>query len=151
MRQGMRARYDFFKVKGYITEFVNEYSVFDERYPSNFTYFGERWESIEQAYNNMKEDSFNESQKLNLMGNILYAFYKQNDVAAAMLISTKDMWLEKKVKNHDNFWHNCTCAECFLDMGENNYGRLLMEIRDRLIWERKPYFKGKKNWVKKYF
>jgi predicted NAD-dependent protein-ADP-ribosyltransferase YbiA (DUF1768 family) len=89
--------------------------------------------------------------KLNLMGQIIYFCFKQNDAAAAELISTQDYWIENRVANHDNFWHNCKCKDCFCEAGNNYYGRLLMEVRDRFIWEKKPKKINKKRWNIKYF
>ena len=142
-------RYDFLKINGRIDSFTNEYECFDMNYQTEFTYFGSKWSSVKQAYDSLIEEGFDTHRKLNLMGNILYHCYKQNDDMAAVLLNTKAMWLQNTVKNHDNFWHNCVCIECFTELGENYYGRLLMEVRDRLIWEKKTT--GNKRWAKRYF
>ena len=142
-------KYNYFNIKGHINSFTEEYEIFDENYNCEFIYFGDKWNSVLEAYKAKVEDNFTKSQKLKLMGNILYSFYLQNDKAAAILLSTKEMWLEKKVKNHDNFWHSCNCADCFFDSGNNYYGKLLMEIRDYLIWKNKRTV-GRKAWESKY-
>lgn len=55
-----------------------------------------------------------------------------------------DPVLKEKLKNtldseivdnnlyHDNFWGNCTCKKCKDIVGKNNYGKLLMEVRNEL-------------------
>lgn len=144
-----RIRYDFLKIEGRVDSFTNEYECFNIDYPHTFTYFGSTWSSAKEAYDNLVEEGFNDGRKIHLMGNILYNCFKQNDASAAVLLSTKKQWIEVTVKDHDNFWHNCSCIECFTESGHNYYGRLLMEVRDRLIWENKP--NGNKRWKARYF
>lgn len=141
-----------FKVenKGFITSF-KQHPHLEPYYTHKFQYFGSKWNSVREAYENLEETDFDTSKKLNLMGKILYACFSQNPDAAEELISTKDMWIEKKVTTHDNFWHNCKCPNCFFENGDNYYGRLLMEVRERLIWERKPKARNKKRWKVRYF
>lgn len=136
------------ETKGFITSF-KDYPHLEPLYTHQFTYFGSKWNSVREAYDNLEKENMTTSNKLNLMGRILYACYLQNPDAAAELISTQDMWIEKKVTTHDNFWHNCKCLNCFLEEGHNYYGRLLMEVRDRLIWEKKG--KNKRHWELQYF
>jgi predicted NAD-dependent protein-ADP-ribosyltransferase YbiA (DUF1768 family) len=140
------------KIEGHIYSFTDEYECFNINYPANFTYFGGKWKSIEEAYNSLVEDDFNTHRKLNLMGNIIYQCYKQNNDMAAVLLKTQKMWIQNSVKNHDNFWHNCTCFDCFTEDGNNYYGRLLMEVRDRILWESKlNKHAASKRWNAKYF
>lgn len=146
---------EFFRVsktetKGFINSF-KQHPHLEPLYTHKFNYFGSQWNSVQEAYDSLEEITMNDHRKINLMGQILYACFKQNNDAAAELISTKNMWIEKKVSSHDNFWHNCKCAECFFENGNNYYGRLLMEVRDRLIWENLPSAKNKKRWNIKYF
>ena len=82
-------RYDFLKINGRIDSFTNEYECFDMNYQTEFTYFGSKWSSVKQAYDSLIEEGFDTHRKLNLMGNILYHCYKQNDDMAAVLLNTK--------------------------------------------------------------
>ena len=151
MPRPVRLLYDFLNIKDYIFKFEGDYHCFDESYPLNFSYFGSQWHSIKEAYDNLVESNFNDSRKIHLMGEIIYTCFSQNESQAKILKSTEEIWLEKKVTNHDNFWHNCSCKECFLEESTNYYGRLLMEVRDRLIWEGKREKVNKKRWHQRYF
>ena len=145
-----RVRFHKEVIKGYISSFEN-YPLLNPMTSINFTYFGHQWETIIQAYNALSQGKEKDSDKIKLMGNILYSFFLQNEVARNELFSTKQMWIENKVDNHDNFWHNCKCPKCFIEQGLNYYGRLLMEVRDRLIWEEKPKHNSSKRWQVRYF
>lgn len=152
MPRERRIRYDFMKIEGQINHFVGEYAYLDPNYPAEFIYFGGKWKSIQDAYDNLTEENFDTHRKLKLMGNIIYQCYKQNDAMAAELLKTKKMWIQNIVKNHDNFWHNCACFDCFTEDGDNYYGRILMEVRDRFIWENNPTkHAASKRWKAKYF
>jgi ribA/ribD-fused uncharacterized protein len=49
------------------------------------------------------------------------------------LLQTKNINLIEGNYWHDNFWGNCTCQKCTHIAGQNNLGKLLMEIRTELI------------------
>lgn len=144
-------RIDFIKINGRITSFTNEYDFLAPTYNIEFNYMGSHWISIQQAYNSLVEENFNTHRKLMLMGNIIYSCYSQNEELTQKLLSTKTAWLQNSVKNHDNFWHNCNCSDCFMENGENYYGRLVMEVRDYIIWQRKRKTKTSKRWALRYF
>lgn len=145
-----RIRHHRVRTKGFITTF-KEHPHLEPYYTHKFNYFGSKWNSVNEAYEGLEEPEMSTQKKLNLMGKILYACFSQNSDAAAELLTTKDIWIEKKVTTHDNFWHNCKCPECYLTEGNNYYGRLLMEVRHRLLWEKSPNNKYKKTWKPKYF
>lgn len=48
-----------------------------------------------------------------------------------MLLSTGDVAIIEGNYWHDNFYGQCTCEKCF-GKGENNLGKLLMQIRSEL-------------------
>ncbi|MHA1815237.1 MAG: NADAR family protein [Candidatus Heimdallarchaeaceae archaeon] len=49
-----------------------------------------------------------------------------------LLLSTGDSELIEGNFWHDNFWGNCICSECKNIEGQNNLGKLLMELREIL-------------------
>ena len=53
-----------------------------------------------------------------------------------MLLSTGDMELTEGNWWHDNFWGVCTCNKC--KDGENNLGKILMDIRLNLKQKTRP-------------
>jgi ribA/ribD-fused uncharacterized protein len=55
---------------------------------------------------------------------------------AEMLLSTGDMELTEGNWWHDNFWGVCTCNKC--KDGENNLGKILMDIRLNLKQKTRP-------------
>lgn len=144
--------HDCMKISGELNSFSGEYECLDPNYQSEFNYFGSKWKSVQEAYDSLSEDSFSEHHKVTLMGRILYSYFKQDENKIKILLSTKHAWIQLKEQNHDNFWHNCDCKDCFFEEGKNYYGRLLMEIRERFVWERKMISPNKKSkWKVKYF
>ena len=154
MARHARIRYDFLKFEGVISDF-SEYVEFLPEQVASFNYFGTKWNSVKEAYDALLIEKYNgnatDKEKIHLMGNILYNRFNQNESDKEKLLSTKKKWLELKVHDHDNFWNSCCCAECLLEGKQNNYGRLLMEVRDRIIWEQRPYKVTKKRWNVRYF
>jgi predicted NAD-dependent protein-ADP-ribosyltransferase YbiA (DUF1768 family) len=51
------------------------------------------------------------------------------------LLSTKNLDIVQSNHHHENKWGACWCGECE-GKGENQYGRLLMKIRDEIIAEK---------------
>ena len=49
-----------------------------------------------------------------------------------LLLETKKKILTEGNNWHDNIWGNCTCTKCKEIPGQNNLGKLLMEIRKEL-------------------
>ena len=50
----------------------------------------------------------------------------------AMLLATGDAVLIEGNTHHDNFWGNCTCRRCVEIEGQNQLGKLLMQVREEL-------------------
>lgn len=136
--------------KGFITSF-EEHDYLSPTFRSEFIYMGEKWQCIGEAYDCLAEEGISDSEKIRIMGNIIYHFFKQKPFLAERLIGTKGLWIGPQVKNHDLFWFKCCCPNCFTEMSFNYYGRLLMEVRDRLIWENKEKRYNSRKWVKRYF
>ena len=143
------AGYDYNIIKGYILSF-DEYECLSPTFHSQFNFFGEPRQSIMEAYECLEKDTMSTSDKIHLMGDIMFAFFKQKPLVVNKLCSTEGYWIEPSVKDHDNFWFSCGCVECFDKEKPNYYGRLLMEIRDYLLWEQKPKQKKARGWKKHY-
>lgn len=74
-----------------------------------------------------------ESVKYNLMVDVCYAKFSQNQPLKEKLLSTGDAYLiENTTGWHDNIWGNCDCEKCKTIEGKNLLGKALMEVRERL-------------------
>jgi ribA/ribD-fused uncharacterized protein len=58
------------------------------------------------------------------------------------LLQTKNYNLIEGNYWHDNFWGNCTCPKCTEIPGQNNLGKLLMQIRTELVNKPEDSFAG---------
>lgn len=144
--------YKQIKFKGIINSFDNEYEYMSLDHISSFTYMGENYQTINEAYTAMKNLYKDKINSLKVMQEIIYSKYVHNLDLKEKLMATEDIWIALQVKDHDNYWHNCTCSECFLEQGENYYGRILMEIRDKFIYDRSKERKyTHRKWIPKYF
>jgi hypothetical protein len=70
------------------------------------------------------------SEKLQIMRHVLYLKFFQNHDLREQLIATGDEIIVESNHWHDNYWGNCECEKCVNKHGENNLGRLLMEVRE---------------------
>lgn len=59
-----------------------------------------------------------------------------NPELKAKLLATGDQHLEEGNTWHDNFWGVCHCERCQDKVGQNNLGKLLMELRKELKEEK---------------
>ena len=73
-----------------------------------------------------------ESVKTNIMYEICYAKFSQNEDLKTKLLATGDEYLEEGTYWHDNCWGNCYCEKCVGIIGENRLGVILMKIRGEL-------------------
>lgn len=55
-----------------------------------------------------------------------------NEYLKKKLLATGDAELIEGNYWHDNFWGNCSCPKCVNIEGENNLGKILMQIREEL-------------------
>ncbi len=69
--------------------------------------------------------------KINIMKKLLHKKFMYPELRNLLLL-TKDEDLEEGNTWHDNFWGNCKCKKCKDIPGQNNLGKLLMEIRKEL-------------------
>jgi hypothetical protein len=139
----------YLKFKENITSFTDEYAFLDWEYPCEFMYQGSKWYSVFECYHALAANSpkMTKKEKLELMGGILVRRFTDQDHKE--LLSTRNKWLCHTDNRHSPFWHNCNCFECMFD-NENNYGLLLMEIRDWFILQ-DSHYKHKHKWKPKYF
>jgi len=56
-----------------------------------------------------------------------------NPIYKQKLIETADMKIIEGNRWHDNFFGDCYCDKCKDIEGQNNLGKIIMDIRDRLI------------------
>lgn len=82
-----------------------------------------------------KQQVWDEQYKLPLMRRILKLKFDSNhpELQKALLDTGSEELIEGNYW-HDNYWGICSCGEC--KGGENNLGKLLMEIREELKNER---------------
>ena len=77
-----------------------------------------------------------EDVKYNLMVDVCYAKFSQNDELKEMLLSTgAEIIVENTTAWHDNIWGNCECEKCKDKEGKNLLGKALMEVREKLVDE----------------
>jgi len=75
-----------------------------------------------------------EEVKYNLMVNVCYAKFSQNEDLKEILLSTGDeILVENTTGWHDNIWGNCECEKCQEIEGKNLLGKALMEVRNKLV------------------
>ena len=73
-----------------------------------------------------------EDVKTQIMYEICYAKFSQNQDLKNKLLATGDEYLEEGTYWHDNYWGNCYCEKCKDIKGENKLGIILMKIREEL-------------------
>lgn len=70
--------------------------------------------------------------KLSIMTIASFSKFAQNLELAEKLIETGEEELVELNHWHDNFWGVCTCDNCENITGENNLGKILMNVRAHL-------------------
>lgn len=76
-----------------------------------------------------------EAQKVEVMRDILSAKFRANAQLREMLCATKGRMLVEENFWHDNFWGDCVCERCKAVDGKNMLGKLLMELREQLLFD----------------
>lgn len=68
---------------------------------------------------------------------LMYKFSHNNPTLRKSLIATGDKYIQEGNKWHDNFFGVCSCTKCKSAgiVGENNLGKLIMSIREKIIKE----------------
>ena len=70
--------------------------------------------------------------KINLMQNFVFLKFMQNPRLLEKLIAIKTPIIESN-HWHDNFWGCCECENCVKKFKENWLGRILMDVRVKLM------------------
>lgn len=74
-----------------------------------------------------------EDVKYQLMVDVCYAKFSQNEDLKKLLLSTENAELVENTTGwHDNIWGNCDCPKCLNKVGKNLLGKALMEVRSKI-------------------
>jgi ribA/ribD-fused uncharacterized protein len=144
-----------------IYRFVNEYEFLSNFYPAIIIFEGVRYLTLEHAFVASKtlDKQFRkriarlpakdaglaksmgrkcklrpgwDEIKIRMMKDFLFQKFSQEPFKTKLL-ETGDQELVEGNYWHDNFWGDCICEKCDeLIPGENNLGKLLMEVRQKL-------------------
>lgn len=141
-----------------IDKFDGEYAFLSNFYDVSVAYNGITYKSTEAAFQAQKTTSIpkrlefanftasqskKEGRKLALrqdweevkeqvMYEICFAKFTQNEDLKMKLLSTDGHHLIEGNYWHDNTWGNCTCEKCKNIVGKNKLGKILMQIREEL-------------------
>ena len=80
-----------------------------------------------------KEFNISSDDKIKLMRMSLEFKFNANNELKQRLIKLKGTELKEGNMWHDNFWGTCTCFKCEKIEGQNNLGKLLMELSSSAI------------------
>lgn len=131
---GQVSRYISFeqsKIKKYCYEFTGKYAILNPDYEVPFTYLGEKYNSITEAYNILSKPNMTLNEQIRLMYKLVKFRFEAYPEDKEILYKSQGVWFEQMTKDCDNFWHHCTCLECFANGESHNYyGRILMEYRE---------------------
>jgi ribA/ribD-fused uncharacterized protein len=144
-----------------ILKFQDEYKWLSNFAPVEIEYGGMLFPSTENAYQACKSNSLEHATKCSLcapniskrlgkickqrkdwldirmkvMYDLTMLKYKHVEFAIQLInigeqeIVEGNMW-------HDNFWGNCMCPKCSGFKGENNLGKIIMNVRKEIIWKK---------------
>ena len=70
--------------------------------------------------------------KNNIMYEICFEKFSQNENLKQMLLETGNEYLEERNYWHNNEWGVCYCDKCKNKGGKNNLGVILMKVRKML-------------------
>lgn len=146
-----------------ISEFKGEYEFLSNFYPSPVEFNGRKYPTVEHAFQASKTDDYNEQEVIRLapsassakkcgrkvtlranwdgirvayMKAIVLEKFKQNPDLLEKLLDTKDAVLEEGNYWQDKYWG------IFKGQGENNLGKVLMEVRTELAPKKVSIFSG---------
>lgn len=145
-----------------ILQFKDKHKVFSNFYPCIISLEGLNFPTLEHAYVSTKSQEFffkrlisllpaekagtartrgrnirlrsdwSDELKLEIMIDLCSQKYKQEFFRKA-LNATGSSYLEEGNFWHDNFWGNCLCSNCKDIKGQNNLGRIIMDLRTMLL------------------
>ena len=140
-----------------INDFHGAYFFLSNFYEKPFWYNGQKWKTVEHAFQAAKCIDVAEQKKIHeaktpgdakkfgrkallipgwdekridVMRNCLLMKFMQNDDLLVGLLGTGDVELVEGNIWHDNYWGDCHCDKCKNRPGENMLGTMLMEIRN---------------------
>lgn len=142
-----------------IVSFKGYYYFLSNFYPSTVEFEGLRFGSVEAAFQAAKTLDLEERKqfvgvqpqvakhlgrrnvvlrpdwedvKVDIMRQLVLQKFSRHPDLKAKLLATGNAQLVEGNNWHDNIWGNCGCAKCSKIEGQNNLGKILMEVRDLL-------------------
>ena len=109
-----------------INVFKDEYDFLANRYPCRLHWEGHAYNNVESAF---MASACKEGERLDLMKSILMAKFEQNPTLTAKLKATGDKILINGNNKKETFWG----IDLYSWEGENQLGKLLMEIREKEV------------------
>jgi hypothetical protein len=105
---------------------------FDDKYRRMISLIpGNKSGTTKMRGQNVKLRSDWEKVKIDIMKKLLYKKFMYPHLSN-LLLQTGTEHLEEGNYHHDNFWGNCRCKKCKDIPGQNNLGKLLMDVRKEL-------------------
>jgi len=142
-----------------IGPFRGYYRFLSNFYPARVTFGGKEYRTVEHAYQaaKMLEPEIQEEirkiwrpgeakafakgfplrpdwlkVRVAIMKDLVWQKFTNDPELAEKLLETEDEELVELNWWHDNFWGSCTCSRCRGKEKQNNLGKILMEVRERL-------------------
>lgn len=113
-----------------IDRFSGEYEFLNNLYESPLYYNGEKYNNAEDAFND-QISKLNDT-KYNIMYDIIRNKFVQNFELLKLLVNTYPKKLINKNTYNEKFW-----GVNIDNIGENNLGKILMDFRDKFIYDTK--------------
>ena len=143
-----------------ISKFRGEYSFLSNMYKCNIIYGGILYKSVENAFQAAKSSRLDEKYLISSLSPVEAKRYAKslyrsdwNEVKDSIMldllrIKFKNNYLMNKLLDtgeatiievnywHDNYWGSCDCRRCEKFIKENKLGKLLMQVRDEIKYNR---------------
>ena len=144
-----------------INDFHGEYFFLSNFADYPCEYGGRTWRTVEHAFQAAKVDNetadkiFNaqtpgeakrlgrrgkmradwDTARIDVMRDCLRSKFYRDETLKKKLIDTYNEELIEGNTWHDNFWGDCSCPKCSNKPGKNMLGKLLMELRDDVMFD----------------